>query len=241
MDTADPTASPAPILAIAAEGREFAGLLPHARSRQRLDWPLDYSCEAVVGGVPWILVAGGPGPQLAAQAAAVALDRCRPAAVVSTGLCGALDPSIPPGSIFVATQVSGADGRSFPARLPALPHPVHCGKLISQDRVAVSAAEKATLYAAGAQAVDMEAAAVADMAQRSETPFYCLRVVSDDAHSNLPLDFNRYRDSTGRFSRSRIALAVCLMPTLIPRLIRFDMDCRRSAILLGDTLATCRF
>lgn len=229
-----------PILAVAAEAREFSGLLRRASSVSRLPWPIAFARRIVVAGRPWFLAAHGPGLRLAAEAARVALDNCRPAAVLSTGLCGALDPAIPTGSLFVATEVRAA-ARTFPAACPALPCAAISGPLLSQDRVAVTAAEKAALFSDGARAVDMEAAAVAAAAGQASLPFYCVRIVSDDARHVLPLDFNRYRDALGRFSRLRIALAALARPAVLVPLMRFDAACRRSAILLGESLADCRF
>lgn len=230
----------APILAVAAESREFSGLLRLASSFSPLPWPIAFARHAFIAGRPWILAAHGPGPALAARAAAVALENSTPAAVLSTGLCGALDPALPAFSLFIATEVRSS-ARNFPCRLPVAPSNGFSGPLLSQDRVAVTPADKARLFLSGARAVDMEAAAVAEAAEKYRYPFYCVRIVSDDAARALPLDFNRLRDAAGRFSRSRIAFAALARPSTIGPLMRFDAACRRSAILLGESLADCRF
>lgn len=236
MDNSDPSL----ILAVAADAREFSGLLRFASSVSTLSWPIAFARRILLGGRPWILAAHGPGPRLAAQAAQVALGYAKPAAVLSTGLCGALDPALTTHSLFVATEVR-SDSRAFPCRLPVAPANCLHGPLLSQDRVAVTAADKAALFLSGARAVEMEAAAVAQQAERSGIPLYCLRVISDDAQASLPLDFNRYRDPAGRFSRARIALAALARPAVLAPLMRFDAACRRSAILLGEFLVDCRF
>lgn len=233
----------APILAIAAESREFAGLLRLASSISPLAWPIAFARRLVVKGRTWLVAANGPGPALAAEAARTALRNSQPSAVVSTGLCGALDPAIPAHSLFVATEVR-SPARTFSTRLPVISSSAsnaHCGPLLSEDRVAVTAADKAALFRSGARAVEMEAAAVAEAAEQSGTPFYCLRIVSDDAAHSLPLDFNLYRDPRGRFSRARIAFAALTHPAVLAPLMRFDAACRRSAIILGESLVDCRF
>ncbi len=54
----------------------------------------------------------------------------------------------------------------------------------------------------------------------------------------MPLDFNRYRDADGRFSRTRIALAAMLHPfSVMPRLTRLDRNCRVAAEALGEFFA----
>lgn len=239
MDTADTL----PVVAIAAEPLEFRGLLRHAQRVRPLPWPLAWAREASIGSRRWILAAHGPGPRLARAAAETALDRAAGrAAVLSTGFCGALDPALPFGAIFAATEVlDSSSSRRYPAVLPASVTTFHNGLLFSQDRVAVLPEEKAALRRTGAAAVDMEAAAVADEALRRNAPFYCVRVVSDPASEPLPLDFNLLRDPSGRFSHSRITLAALRHPSSLIPLLRFARRCRQAAGILGDFLVACRF
>ena len=90
--------------------------------------------------------------------------------------------------------------------------------------------------------MEMEAAAVAARALTWDVPFYCIRSVSDTASEGFEIDFNRMRDSHGRFSRSRIVLAALSKPwTRIPSLLRLERSCRRASESLGDFLADCRF
>ncbi|WP_321470869.1 hypothetical protein [uncultured Paludibaculum sp.] len=238
MDTVDGN----PIVAIAAEAREFEGLLRHASSVSELDWPVQYARRAEIRGSSWVLSANGPGPKLAGAAAEVAARQCDARAFVSTGFCGALDPALDACQVFVASSVEAPEqGRSFASRHTGSDTGHAAGRLLSVDRVAVTAAEKAALWADGAAVVEMEAAAVAERAERSETPFYCIRVVSDTARDEMPLDFNLYRDSDGRFSRGRIVAAALMRPACFAGLLRLDAHCRRASANLGDFLADCRF
>ena len=271
------------VLAIAAEEREFAGLIRRAETKRRLaGWPMQCAWLAVTGcpeedapehsrdregtvasgtgrslrsrfgagavnGLPvpvrsvrWVLVSDGPGAALAGRAAAEALSRCSVRCILSTGLCGALDESLEPGDMVHAVEVIDGQGLRWDALDP------HAGtapvRLLSAGRVAVSVAEKRSLAAAtGAAVVEMEAAAVAVEAAREGLPFYCLRVVSDGPKEELPMDFNRYRDSNGRFSRMRIAAACAVRPWAVPALLRFDRQCQSSAEILGDCLVHARF
>jgi adenosylhomocysteine nucleosidase len=152
--------------------------------------------------------------------------------MISTGYCGALDPALGLGDIVVS-----AETRIECAR------PYRRGMIHSMDRVAVTADEKRALRAeTGADAVEMEAAAVQRRAEELGIPFSCIRVVSDTAHHDLPLDFNRYRGVTGEFSRGRIALAALVRPfTALPQLIAFARESQMASNALGDFLADCRF
>jgi len=239
MDTAEPL----PVIAVAAEPLEFRGLLRRAGGVRRLPWRLDFAREASVGGRRWILAAHGPGPQLARMAAETALERCGGRAVLlSTGFCGALDPGLRTADIVVAREVIGEGGaRRYPARIPAAPSIFRQGVVWSQDRVAVTPADKQALRVLGADAVEMEAAAVAEEAARRNAPFYCIRAVSDAASESLPLDFNRFRDAAGRFAKWRITTAAVMHPSCLIPLLRFGASCRRAGGRLGDFLASCCF
>ena len=235
------------VLAVAAEEREFSGLLRRIEDKRRLaGWPLACVWSAEVAGIGWLLVADGPGPMLAGNAARVALERVLPGGVLSTGLCGALDGGLAPGNVVIASEVLDGQGHTWSGKIPgrnsAGPDRRPVVKLLSIDRVANTAAEKLDLAVkTGAAIIEMEAAGVAASAAEQGLPFFCVRAVSDTASEDLPLDFNRFRDLQGRFSRGRIAAACMLRPWLAPGLIRFDSQCRRAADRLGDCLVDCRF
>jgi hypothetical protein len=113
--------------------------------------------------------------------------------------------------------------------------------VLSVNRVATTVGEKRALAAYGADAVEMEAAAVAAEAAEAKLPFHCVRVVSDTVSDELPLDFNEFRAASGRFNRRQIAAHVALHPWLAPRLLGFRRAVRRAADTLGDFLVHCHF
>ncbi len=223
---------------VAAEAIEFAGILRHAQSIKKLKWPVRFGRQAEVNGQAVVLVANGPGPALAAVAAREARKRLgKVVAFISTGFCGALDDQVGRGDVFLATTVNGES-----VDRPRSLGPSRQGALVSQNRVACTVDEKASLREAGAAAVEMEAAGVLQVARESGVPFYCLRVVTDTARENLPLDFNYMRDREGRFSRARILAAACRHPVRIfPRLMELQRTSQQASIALGDFIANCRF
>ena len=229
----------ADVVLVAAEARELAGLRRRATEVTAVTgWWTRHVWLARVGGARWLLAAHGPG-RLAGRAAGEALEKTSARRVVSVGLCGALDSDLALGSVVQASAVIGGVGGPWQCgtvhgALPAV-------RVLSLDRVAVSAAEKRRLRAEnGASVVELEAAEVAQRAAEAGARLYCVKAVSDSADEDLPLDFNRYRDEEGRFSRGRIALACALRPWVVPKLLIFDRQCRLASDRLGECLVNAR-
>ncbi len=230
------------ILLVAASPDEFAGLRRRLKPLRRLAWPVEYAACADGLGKRWLLVANGMGPNLAAGAVETARRRADFTVVASVGFCGGLAPVLRPEEVFVASTVLALDtGRCFAARLPRARYPFRCGTLISVDRVVQTPDEKAELHRGGAEAVEMEAAAVAERAARWNLPFYCVRVVTDTAAEGFFLDFNPLRTREGRLPRWKIVAAALRRPSRVADLLRLRNRCRRAALALGEFLAGCEF
>ena len=231
-------------LLVAADQRELAGILDRATAWKRLRWPLDFAAEGAVGDCGFICAANGPGFRLAGEAADAALKR-QPSVsrLVSVGLCGALHPDLRVGDVFAAIAVVDEDGNSFCAEPPRAARPFHQGVLVSIDHVAQTAAERQELRRKySADAVEMEAAAVAARARSAGLPFHCVRVVSDAAEETFRIDLNAARSSDGRFCPRKVVLSALRKPWVgFPELLRFSRVSRRAASRLGDFLAECQF
>ncbi|MCS6952259.1 MAG: hypothetical protein RMK57_05495 [Bryobacterales bacterium] len=231
------------VLVVAAEARELAGILRRCQNRRRLDWPLDGAWEVELGGTRLWLVAGGHGQRLAQRAVDWALRHISPATLISAGFCGALDPTLHPGDVLVATRVVRAeDGTAYEASpLQAkLPHAV--GVVLSCDAVVREVEEKSRFWAAGWAVVEMEAAAVAAAAAAAGLPFAAVKVVVDAAWEPLRVDFNAARNGDGRIVPWRVLAGALRRPgTELPELWRFYRRCRPAAERLGEFLGACRF
>lgn len=213
---------------IAAEERELKGLMSRVQ-HQTLPWP-NAAFSQVSGNR--IFLANGAGPRAVEQlfAAMEPDQQFKVTEFISTGFCGALDPSLKVGDIVVW-------GGPVTSTLPYVG-----GEIWSEDRVVVTAEDKRRLRErTGATVVEMEFAAVQKKAREWGVPCRAIRVVSDTAEESLPLDFNRYRDGDGRFQVGRIALAGMLRPfTVLPELMRLDRQSRLAAENLGAFLADCK-
>jgi len=187
------------------------------------------------------MVANGPGPKLAGRAVDVAKEYLGMGmdGLVSVGFCGGLDPALQVCDIFVAGEVVGFAAPAIPV-FTARRH--RTGRLLSVDRVVTSAAERRGLHAAGADAVEMEVAAIAERASQWGVSFYAVRVVTDTAEESFRLDFNSVRDAAGRLSRARILAAAARRPAaLLPELMKLNKRSKSAAKALGDFLADARF
>jgi adenosylhomocysteine nucleosidase len=125
----------------------------------------------------------GPGPSNARHAAesliAEGVD-----VLMSFGVAGALDPKLQPGDIIVATEVISPDGTRYPAEAGTSGI---AGTLATSAEPVTSAAEKRLLFErTGAIAVDMESAAVADVARAAGARFMAVRAIADPADHSLP-------------------------------------------------------
>jgi hypothetical protein len=195
--------------------------------------------KAVAGSdhTDYVFVANGPGPKLAREAVKSAGQPAAFHSIVSVGLCGALVNELSVGSIVVG---NGVNGVNIPE--PRIGPGSCAGRIASVDYVAGTVEEKQRLRETGAIAVEMEAAAVLEVAREVGRPFYCVKAVSDVAGESFALDLNAARDSDGRFRLMRILGQACRSPrTGFPELIRLKRNCERAASALGDFFAHCDF
>ena len=101
----------------------------------------------------------------------------------------------------------------------ALPH-AYYGPIIGQDHIAVTTAEKASLAATGALAVDMESHIAARVAARHGLPFIAIRTISDTAHETLPPAALVGMNPDGSMALGKVLASLARRPGQLPALIR---------------------
>ena len=84
----------------------------------------------------------------------------------------------------------------------------------------------------------MESTTVRRLCLEAEIPSATLRVISDAADDELPLDFNRFVGHSGRFRFDRLMLALLLSPGRVRSLIRFQRQTQSAAGILAAALVT---
>jgi adenosylhomocysteine nucleosidase len=229
------------ILMVAADRREFPGILAHSTGVSPAHLGVAWSRSARLANHQLVLAANGAGAQRAASAVEAALQAFSAEAIVSTGFCGALAPELQIADIVVGSAIS-AGSRIFPALYPACARLHQIGVVCSIEHVAQTAAEKRELRSSGGSVVEMEAAGVADRAAARGVPFYCVRVVTDLAGEDMANDFNRALRPDGHFATMSILRDTLRKPLVrLPELLRLRNRSVRAARVLGDFIADCRF
>ena len=153
----------------------------------------------------------GMGPPHAAKRAKAVLENVKHSAahkketirgVMLCGFAGALKPELKRGEIFVT-----AGAEHFLPHLPEAERPAEA-RLHTAEKVVATSAAKADLFArTGVWLVDMEQADIARVAAEAGLPFVGLRIVSDEAHEELPHDLlsRAYDQAEGEYTPLKLA------------------------------------
>jgi adenosylhomocysteine nucleosidase len=105
------------------------------------------------------------------------------------------------------------------------------------ERVAVSVADKAGLRkSTGADAVEMESGIIRKVCRAAGIPSATVRVISDAANEDLPLDFNAVLTRDYRINYVRLGWTVATHPWKIPALLRFQKQTSGAAEKLARVL-----
>jgi adenosylhomocysteine nucleosidase len=199
--------APRPTLIIAAFPVELAPLLPHITDQRTVTLPVGEVLLGTLDGQPIALVTTGAGLVNSAAGAQRAIDTLDPVRVIMVGVAGGLDPALDIGAVVIAAewvnhQMGKVDAAGFSAIREAGPYPVDAdllalaqglggievgGRGASGDLFVDSAAVRDELFErTGARTVDMETAAVAQVAAQNGLPFIAIRAISDRAGGGLP-------------------------------------------------------
>jgi adenosylhomocysteine nucleosidase len=192
---------------VAALEREVRPLTRNWKREAAVDGVTVYSSEKAV------VAYAGIGAERAQVAAGVALSYGPVHRLISVGWAGALHERIECGSVQRIGSVIDVDsGQVFEtAEQGALNG--HGAVLVTLNHVA-SAREKKRLHEKlMADLVDMEAAAVANVAQRRGIPFLAVKAISDDHEFDFP-GMEKFATPEGRFREAAFAAYVALRPAL---------------------------
>lgn len=210
------------IAIVAALEREVAGLVKRAKRVEREHEGRRFTFfendEAVI-------ICGGIGLETARRAAEAVIALYHAALVQSVGFAGALQSNMRVGDILVpAIVIDGRDG----SRIEIADGN---GTLLTFMSVAGAKQKSVLAQSYAAQAVDMEAAAVAVAAQAHGVAFRAVKVISDEMDFEMP-DMASFVDARGRFRTIAFAAHAALRPWLWPGLGTLARNSKKAASAL---------
>lgn len=176
-----------------------------------------------------VLVAGGIGAAAARRAADAVITIFNPEIVCSAGFAGSLDSTLKIGDVVrPRTVINASDGSRVSLSQGE-------GALLSFSSVANPDQKMKLRESFAAQAVDMEAAAVARSAEARGKAFVSLKAISDEAGFEFP-EMERFVAADGRFIEGRFVWYMAIRPWFWPRVIHLARNSNRASNALCAAL-----
>jgi adenosylhomocysteine nucleosidase len=237
--------APPPIAAdigiVAAMPMEVAPLIERFKDIRKYAAKGQPIIEGRVAGKLVALVLTGMGRARAQRGAERLIDGHRPRWIVSAGFAGALNPAFPLNSVVFPTDLVNVEGRHFtpdwPDGIEAPPPAERRGRLLTIDEIVLKASHKARLHTEhAADLLDMETSAVAALSAKRGVRFLSIRVVSDDATTDLPPEIMSIMGESGSYRIGAAIGAIWRRPSSLKDLLRLREHALESADRLVKTL-----
>lgn len=177
------------------------------------------------------VIVTGMGAKNTEKSFLAALTRWQPSRVITSGFAGALNPNLALGTVVfdVDSTCALTDGLR---RAGAKAVRFHCAA-----HVAATCAEKAELLrSTGADVVEMESEIIRQLCRERNIPSATVRVISDTAEEDLPLNFNELMTPEMNMDLGKLALKLIRNPGKIPELMKFQKRVTLAANNLASTL-----
>ncbi len=205
-----------------------------------------------MNGRPITLVQGGIGRENAKNAARCLLDSTKVDLLISAGVAGGIRQGLNVGDLLVAERVGYTGQNDFESEelqlksnyvckeeivkiakqfiTSDLDAKIHFGNLLTVDKVIDASSTKRKI---GEQnsflAVEMESAAVAEVANEKGVGFSAIRSISDDIDDNLHLDYDNVISEEGKVKVTSVALSVLKNPQKLAQLSRLNRQTKAAA------------
>jgi nucleoside phosphorylase len=206
----------------------------------------------------------GPGPARAAIARLLVAMSPTPSLVLTCGFAGGLHPALAPATVLFEMppareqekeqeqeqeqereqeqeqeqEQEGEREREW-VRLEGALRDVGArpATFLCAARVATTRAEKDQLRRqSGADAVEMESGVIQQLCRDRSIPCATVRVISDSAQEDLPLDFNDMISAEGTLRFGALLGSILRRPAAIPGLLRLQRRTAKAAKVLGSCL-----
>ncbi len=173
----------------------------------------------------------GMGRDNAEGAIAHAVAEIRPRMVLTCGYAGGLNPVLKSNEILFHAD-EGSPLQEQLQKAGARPVSFFCAR-----RVAITAEEKQRLWrGTGLDAVEMESESIRDYCREHDIPSATIRVISDTALEDLPLDFNTLMSPAHKINYSKLTWALVRAPFKLAELLAFQQKTVDAAKALGEFL-----
>jgi nucleoside phosphorylase len=161
------------------------------------------------------------------------LARETPSGVLTCGFAGGLNPKYKLSDILYDVDEGAPWEKALLASKATLAR-FHCA-----DRISCTANEKHKLWhSTGMDAVEMESDTIRQVCLNRKIPSATIRVISDSAHDDLPLDFNLIFTPEYRMDFTKLTARLLLKPQLMLKLLHFQGETITAAKALGAFLET---
>jgi adenosylhomocysteine nucleosidase len=171
------------------------------------------------------VICGGIGGKHAASITEQALREFSPRLVISAGLAGALAPGFHVADVIKpATVVNSSTGVRYQVTGGR-------GVLVTASGVAGEEGKRLLARHFGADAADMEAASVAEVAERHGVLFAAIKSISDEYDFQMP-DLNGFIGEDGRFETRRFGIFVATHPRIWPVVRQLARNSRLASVEL---------
>jgi adenosylhomocysteine nucleosidase len=166
---------------------------------------------------------GGNSARIAADAAYSYAQR-DVSLMISAGLAGALVRELKVGDVFVPELIIGDSDNNMIETASGM------GTLVTVGAIAGAAHKKLFAAKYHAQALDMEAFAVADVARIYNVPCIAMKAISDEYDFDLP-PLGRFVTDSGNFRTAAFAAYAAVRPWIWPTVMRLN---RNSQIAINN-------
>jgi adenosylhomocysteine nucleosidase len=173
-----------------------------------------------------------------------------PELVLTCGFAGGLNPDLKLGDVVFEIFPRSSRRESAQTEIGNQLEPTHVGcyeqlaaaganpaKFFCAERIATTVAEKKKLRAeTGADAVEMESAVICAICAERGIRCVTVRVISDMANEDLPLDFNQFSKTDRSLDYGKLAWAIARSPGKIGPLLKLQKQTRFAAERLASVL-----
>jgi adenosylhomocysteine nucleosidase len=175
--------------------------------------------------------------------------------VLTCGFAGGLNPELKLGDVVFEIPPRSRRGDEAQIKIGSQSEPPYVGcydkliaagakpaKLFCADRIATTVAEKKQLRdKTGADVVEMESEAINAVCRERRIPCATIRVISDTANEDLPLDFNALARPDKSLDFGKLAWAIAKSPGKIGALMELQKKTKFAAEQLAAVLAKIIF